>query len=107
MKLGKRVVELLVALPVMFQFHHGMRLVVIAGMEKVVVSTVRVTVVVTVGLPETVTVLVVVHATSIGVTKGSMEKVVMVDKVDGATIMFSGAMPVAVFESGLSTSVAT
>lgn len=84
---------------VMFQFHQGMTLAVIVGIENVVVCTVRAIVVVTVGTPEIVTVFVVVHATSIGVTRGSIENVVIEAKVVGATIIFRGAIPVAVFES--------
>jgi hypothetical protein len=99
-RLGNRVLELLVtSVPVMFQFHHGMLLAVIAGIENVVVWIVRAIVVVTVGWPETVTVLVVVQATSIGVTKGSTEKVVGDGNVEGATMILTGAIAVAVFES--------
>lgn len=69
---------------------------------------VRVTVVVTVGLFETVTVLVVVQATSMGVIKGPIEIVVGVDNENGATIRLTGAIAVAVFEPfGLATSPST
>jgi hypothetical protein len=102
--LGKRVVVLCVRFAwVRFQFHQLMTLVVMVGIAKVVVSTIRVTVVVTVAAPETVTVFVVVQAISMGVTKGSIVNVVIVDNVEGATMRLAGAMAVAVLESGSRT----
>jgi hypothetical protein len=101
-KLGNSVVEVsLTLVAVMFQFHHGIWVVLISGIAKVVVCTVRVTVVVTVGCPEMVTVLVVVQATSIGVTKDSIENVVVEVKVEGATMIFSGPTPVTMLEPDL------
>lgn len=98
-KLGNSVVKAFVmSVAVIFQFHHGIWVALISGIVKVVVCTVRVTVVVTVGCPEIVTVLVVVQATSIGVTKGSIENVVVKVKVEGATMIFSGAIPVTMLE---------
>lgn len=106
--LGNRVVEAWVtSVAVMFQFHHGMTLAVMVGIEKVVVCTVRATVFVTVGCPEMVTVFVVVQATSMGVTKGSIENVVGEANVDGATMMLTGAMAVAVLDSESTTDPST
>lgn len=105
-KLGNKVVDAIVALLVIFQLYQGMILVVIVGMVNAVVCIVRATSVVIVGFLETITVVVVVQATSIGVTIGSIETVVIEDKVVGVTMILSGAIPVAVFELGLSTSVA-
>lgn len=55
---------------------------------------------VTVGFPLTVTVSVVVQATSIAVVRGSIENVVAEERVEGATIMLRGAIPVAVLDLG-------
>jgi hypothetical protein len=105
--LGKRVVEAFVAwTAVMFQFHHEMTDVVTAGIENVVVWTVRPMVSVTVGCPLIVIVVVVVQATSIAVVKGSIENVVAEGSVEGATIRFRGAIPVAVFDFGFATAPA-
>lgn len=54
----------------------------------------------TVGCPLTVTVLVVVQATSIAVVSGSIEKVVAEERVEGPIIIFRGAIPVAVLDLG-------
>lgn len=97
--LGSRTVEVFVtSLSVMFQFHQLIIPVVIGSIVNVVDSTVRATVVVTVGVPSTVTVTVVVQATSSSVGKGSMVIVVVEARVEGATMRFRGAIPVAVFD---------